>query len=764
MKKIFGVFFLCAIIGLLPIIAQLLCFTSGNFACDFITQIVPLIVETKKMLASGAPLWSWNSFLGDNFIGANNFYVLGSPFTFICCLFPYEYIRIGLLLCLLLQYMLFAVASLLYFRRMGFDTKLSALGAFMYTFSSYCIGTLFYFNFAIGIVLFPVFLICIENFIARRRYSVAILAAVTALMVICNFYFAALNLLGGGIYTLFRLCYGQYVGKFKQIVTFGVAVGVGVLLSCVVFVPTVLCTLGSERSSVAELHLGLIDTVYFAVTKIVYILLPKLTEGTEAIYQPYSSFSLYIPCIGFCFVVEYCRKNLRSWLTGLIICYLVILLTPLNIVFAIGANLFYGRWCYIILLVCILASLHVIRENQITRRSVITYVAVVCAALVVICLYLRRINAYFVDGIDREVLLEGLLFAVGSIILIVAFFCKSRGKILYYGVVLVGVANMSLYSYLLVNRAKDGNYNEIKFNPFPRSSDEEFRYRTDVSSTERNLGHIINRGIPAQFHSVFNKSIIELGRCYRKAEIPSITITHHRESFDALTSVKEIIIYKGDKFPFSPQKVLTDTPAYSLYENEHYIPMGFAYDTFITESEFKRQLGEIDYETPQNNKDVGVGLLQTLVVADADASQFKKYLKEAQIVNFEAPLDSVVDSRRMNTAVNFVGNTIGFKATVNNESNRPAVYFFSVPNDPGFTAWMDGNTQLQIYRANLGMMAVVVAPGHHALEFRYLTPGLKLGAWLSLLGLIVLGGILLGNFYWQKNGKSGYSAGSDAIK
>lgn len=741
LKKLIFIFLI--IVGLLPIIAQFFGLTNRPFACDFITQIVPLIFETKKMIASGVPLWSWNSFLGDNFIGANNFYVFGSPFTLICCLFPFEYIGIGVLMCLIFQYALYAIASMLYFRRMGFNYQISGLGALMYTFSSYCICAMFYFNFATGIILFPILLICIENLIDRRKFSLVLLSGLIGIMIICNFYFAALNLLGGGIYFLFRLVYSNSEKKVKRVCVYVLAVTLGVLLSSILFVPTVLCTFGSERSSVAEINLGVMDVVYFAIIKIVYILMPRLSEGTEAIYQPYSSFALYIPCIGFCFVVDYFRKNWKSWLTGLIICYLIILLSPLNIVMAIGANMFYGRWCYIILLVCILASLYVIKDNEISPKTVVSYVGISVAILLVLFFYLRRINAYFTKGIDEEVLFELAILSFGSITLILVSIFKDRLRVLYASVVLIGVSNLFIYSYLLVNRDKDGDYNQIMNNSCHRNQNDEFQYRADVSSRERNIGYVLNKGVPSQFHSVFNKSIMDLGRCFRSGTVPSISITHHRRSFNALVSVKEIIVYKGDTIPSCSSKILKNTDSYTVYENADFIPIGFAYDSFITEEDLKLQIGGIDYEKPENNQDVGLGMLQTLVVSKENASELRRHLMETKEIDFGASLDSVVNSRKKYTAVDFVGDTKGFTAHIDNRSGHSMVYFFSVPNDPGFTARLDGNRELKIYRANLGMMAVVVPPGNHSIDFRYVTPGLKIGALLSLIGLIISAWIVI---------------------
>jgi hypothetical protein len=68
---------------------------------------------------------------------------------------------------------------------------------------------------------------------------------------------------------------------------------------------------------------------------------------------------------------------------------------------------------------------------------------------------------------------------------------------------------------------------------------------------------------------------------------------------------------------------------------------------------------------------------------------------------------------------------------------------------PGWRAWVDGQ-EVPVRIANLAMRAVEVPRGTHHLELRYATPGLELGAWLSVAGLVawllalMLGARLLG--------------------
>jgi len=61
---------------------------------------------------------------------------------------------------------------------------------------------------------------------------------------------------------------------------------------------------------------------------------------------------------------------------------------------------------------------------------------------------------------------------------------------------------------------------------------------------------------------------------------------------------------------------------------------------------------------------------------------------------------------------------------------------------PGWNARVDGEA-VRIFPALLALRGIVVGPGTHRVDFEYVTPGLKLGASVSL-GTLVLALLLLG--------------------
>ena len=156
--------------------------------------------------------------------------------------------------------------------------------------------------------------------------------------------------------------------------------------------------------------------------------------------------------------------------------------------------------------------------------------------------------------------------------------------------------------------------------------------------------------------------------------------------------------------------------------------MGFTYDSFILENEIQKLL---DSESLQ---DIPKQLLANLVVDEGNVNLLDGLLPKGKLISNEAPLDSLISERRKQVCSSFIGDTKGFKATINLDKDN--IVFFSVPSDPGFTAFVDGE-KTSIIKANLGLSAIQVPSGSHTIEFRYMPPGLMLGVTVSIVALLV---------------------------
>jgi hypothetical protein len=258
----------------------------------------------------------------------------------------------------------------------------------------------------------------------------------------------------------------------------------------------------------------------------------------------------------------------------------------------------------------------------------------------------------------------------------------------------------------------------------------EFEYRTDFGTFYANVTMLNNRASTMTFNSICNKRINELRLLLtHNLATPTFRVHKQKVAFDALMSVRDFIDYReGTKeMPDSVLVQKDSTSLYTCYEYKYYIPMGFSYDDYVTRDEFYEYL-------KSSPKDSVTPLLDKLVIEKCDEAALSKVLRHSSLTS-AVTIDSLVDARRRYCATKFEGDTRGLK--METDFDRERVVFLSVVSDPGFAATIDGKPT-KIYRANLGLSAIIVPKGKHYIDFDYTTPGLRLGSVISLIALLLL--------------------------
>lgn len=166
-----------------------------------------------------------------------------------------------------------------------------------------------------------------------------------------------------------------------------------------------------------------------------------------------------------------------------------------------------------------------------------------------------------------------------------------------------------------------------------------------------------------------------------------------------------------------------------VYENQNFIPMGFAYDYYIT----KDQLADVDADVRSNL------LLKAIVLNDEQVGKYGDILqplpeKEFQNLNFESFKKDCAD-RRKQTADTFETNNYGFTATTSFDTDE--LVFFSVPYEKNaFTATVNGEP-VNVEEVDCGLMAIPVPAGEADIVVTYHTPGLKASITISIAGIII---------------------------
>ena len=167
---------------------------------------------------------------------------------------------------------------------------------------------------------------------------------------------------------------------------------------------------------------------------------------------------------------------------------------------------------------------------------------------------------------------------------------------------------------------------------------------------------------------------------------------------------------------------------YAVYRNTNYVPMGFAYDYYLTQTEYE----ETAKATRANL------LMRALVLTDEDAAVYGKYLTHLpEDRREELYYESYVQDcreRRATAASVFQMNNSGFHAEITLEKEN--LVFFSVPYDDGFTAYINGQ-EADIVEVDEGLMAVLCPAGENSIDFVYQPDGIRLSRALTLGGIVV---------------------------
>ena len=170
---------------------------------DYFLQYVPFIKELKRMVLSGNLSWSWNSFLGDGFIGAYSYYTVFNPFAWLVAIFPDEYILYGTMFAILLKLGICMIGAMLYLRCFCETDMYVLIGALLYTFSGFTlVNTNFYF-FLDVVAVFPFLLYGLELLLQKNIHKIYIITV--CINAAINYYFFVSTVIFVVLYVFFRL-------------------------------------------------------------------------------------------------------------------------------------------------------------------------------------------------------------------------------------------------------------------------------------------------------------------------------------------------------------------------------------------------------------------------------------------------------------------------------------------------------------------------------------------------------------------------------
>jgi uncharacterized membrane protein YfhO len=183
---------------------------------------------------------------------------------------------------------------------------------------------------------------------------------------------------------------------------------------------------------------------------------------------------------------------------------------------------------------------------------------------------------------------------------------------------------------------------------------------------------------------------------------------------------------------------LTTFQDVKVFKNTFSLPMGFTYDQYITEDNFKKM--------SMVQKDIAN--YRSFVIKNNEKAKYSS-LTETKDSLQTILLDDykkLIDERKTDTLQMTSYNDTHFEGNIN--LNRPKLLFLTIPFDKGWKTEVDGKPA-SINLVTFGMSGILLDKGKHQIKVYYEAPYFKIGSTISGIS-ILLYGLLMGFVFWRK--------------
>ena len=730
-----------------------------HYAGDFNSQQISFYRYMNGFLkGSGYPAgyggvrntFSWATDLGSGAMNAYSFYLYGSPFFWFSLLFPQNWLPYLMVPLLVLKFAVSGGGAYLYLRRYVRDPNFAVLGAALYTFSGWGLYNIFFNHFIDVLALFPWMLWALDEALYEGRRGW--FAFFVTLNLLNNYFFFVGQVVFLVIYFICKLSAGDFRLTPRLFGQLAFESLLGVALGFVVLWPAVLSLLQNPRT--VDLSSGWGFLTYSKPQQYLAILLswvlppdsPYMTSiWSEGIIK-WTSMTAYLPLCSLAAVVAFWRArqgDSRKRIIG--VCVVFALVPVLNSAFYALNSSYYARWFYMPVL--ILASMTAAAwedpaADLLRPTRSVAWVMIATLAFALVPVQDSGTGEWSLGVLQNPGQYAAVLgFGLGGLA-VYYFICKKwREKKLFARRLLAGILAFScLFGIVHIGIGKFGQWNtdsdlvEEYTNALALKKDlPEGDWRIDTYKTHDNLGLWLDKSCLQYFGSTAAPSILSfypaLGVKRDVRSQPELS----NYALRGLLSVKYLLTTPKHQEQFRAEAdegwTYYDTlDGYVLYENENYVPMGFTYDYYLTESEY-----EDTVTATRSNL-----LMRALVLSDEDATAYGQYLQslpteEMADLSYTRYTQDCAD-RRATACTVFEMNSAGFHAEA--DLGRPNLMFFSVPYDDGFTAYVNG-TETEILRVDEGLMAVLCPAGAVTIDFVYQPDGIRLSRTVTLAALPV---------------------------
>ena len=737
---------------------------------DYNAQQMPFYKTCIEAVQSGNFGWNWKTDLGANFVGSYSFYTLGSPFFWFAALFPVAISQYLMAPLLALKIALSSFFAFVFIRRFVTKPQNALIGGLLYAFSGYSMYNIFFNHFHEAIVFFPLLLIGLEEAVVnKRRGALALAVAINAFV---NYFFFIGECIFLVLYFIARLI-GDSRFRFgvRDFFCLAFEAVCGVLIAGILFVPSIFQVLDVPRSTSMlngwdflfynkNQRYGLILEAMFFPGEI-----PARSSMFESADAKWSSVALFLPLFSLSGVLALVKgasteaSRRMKWLRILLpACFVITMIPGLNSSFVLFNYSFYTRWWYMPELLCALATVYVLEHEEFDLKFGVKFCAVAVVLISLLAVFfpmkdketdqiLPRIAVKISPAVFVNI---GIAIAMTVVAFSILHWRKRDSAAKFTKKVTAGVVVCSMalgYYFVSYGRILGpylGDYNS-KVSAQIHIDDPEF-HRMESLDSLNNINMLWDMSSLKSFTSIIPSSTFDLYDLLGIERSVNSNPKTENYALRSLTNVRYLIVSQNTDEK-KLDEALKDMPmfefmeeqdGYDIYHNTVALPMGYAYDTYILDSDAKKQ-------TKVDNLMVGSAIL-----TEEQAEKYSDILLERkpESLNDEQRYERFLtdaDERQALGAKQFSVNSSGFTAVTDYTSEKLMV--FSVPYDKGWSGTVSvqgaAPQALEVDKVNGGFIGVRIPAGVCEISFTYKTPGGSLGIICTVAGIVLFGGYIL---------------------
>ncbi len=717
---------------------------------------------------AGAPrnTFSWATDLGSGVMNAYSFYLYGSPFFWFSLIFPQSWLPYLMVPLLVLKFGVAGGGAYLYLRRYVKNTNYAVLGACLYALSGFAVYNVFFNHFVDVVALFPYLLWALDEVLYNGRHG--LFAFFVAVNLLNNYFFFIGQVVFLVIYFVCKLSARDFRLTGRLFLHLAFESLLGVAMGCLLLVPAVLSLLQNPRT--IDLSSGWGFLTYSKVQQYLAILLswilppdsPYLTSiWTEGVIK-WTSMTAYLPLCSLAGAVAYWRSRKGDSKKRIVGTCAVFALVPiLNSAFYALNSSYYARWYYMPVLILAAMTVNALEDHNTdldTPAKGIGWLMIATLAFALVPVQDSETKTWSLGVLQNPGQYAVVLgFGLGGLLLY-RYICRAWRTDRRFPQRVTGVVLAFAVSFSMVHIGIG------KFGQWHTDSDlvqqytdalklkedlPEGSYRVDTYKTHDNLGMWLDKSCLQYFGSTAAPSILSfypaLGVKRDVRSEPEIS----NYALRGLLSVEYLITTPEQQASFEAEAdagwtYVGEQDSYALYRNKNYVPMGFTYEYYLTETEYEQTL-----KSQRSNL-----LMRALVLSEEDAARYGRYLtalpeEKRNELTYDAYVQDCTD-RRTHSCTAFEMNNAGFHAEITLAKEN--LVFFSVPYDDGFTAYVNGS-QADIVRVDEGLMAVLCPAGESSIDFVYQADGLVLSRPVTLAAIPVWL-VYTAYFVWRKRRKN----------